>query len=81
MFFLSKQRHSLKVDRTYAVAPHHSGVYPVREALYNAWKEVWGIQVTSTEGYPHLYPAHGRKGFIYSDVMVRNFASFFAEFI
>ena len=27
--------------------------------------------MTSTEGYPHLYPSYGRKGFIYDDVMVR----------
>ena len=52
------------------MAPHHSGVYPVHEALYEAWKDVYDIKVTSTEGYPHLYPAHGRKGFVHNDIMV-----------
>ena len=58
------------MDNTYSVSPHHSGVYPTHEALYEAWKEVWGIKVTSTEGYPHLYPAWGRKGFEYKDIQV-----------
>ncbi|XP_061277189.1 bifunctional heparan sulfate N-deacetylase/N-sulfotransferase 4-like [Bos javanicus] len=54
----------------YAVAPHHSGVYPVHIQLYAAWKKVWGIQVTSTEEYPHLKPARYRKGFIHNSIMV-----------
>lgn len=54
----------------YAVAPHHSGVYPVHIQLYAAWKKVWGIQVTSTEEYPHLKPARYRKGFIHDGIMV-----------
>ena len=29
-----------------------------------------GIQVTSTEGYPHLYPAWKRRGFLYKDIVV-----------
>eukprot|EP00111_Clytia_hemisphaerica_P000092 TCONS_00000215-protein len=64
------ERFGLDVDHTYAVAPHHSGVYPVHDALYKAWQSVYGIQVTSTEGYPHLKPAYGRKGFLYEDIMV-----------
>lgn len=55
----------------YAVAPHHSGVYPVHIQLYAAWKKVWGIQVTSTEEYPHLKPARYRKGFVHNSIMVR----------
>ncbi|XP_019512089.1 PREDICTED: bifunctional heparan sulfate N-deacetylase/N-sulfotransferase 4 [Hipposideros armiger] len=62
--------HGIPTDMGYAVAPHHSGVYPVHGQLYEAWKKVWGIQVTSTEEYPHLKPARHRKGFIYNSVMV-----------
>ena len=54
------------------MAPHHSGVYPVHTQLYEAWKSVWGIQVTSTEEYPHLRPARYRRGFIHNDIMVRD---------
>lgn len=54
----------------YAVAPHHSGVYPVHEPLYQAWKNVWDIRVTSTEEYPRLYPSWKRRGFIHKRVMV-----------
>ncbi|KAG9259819.1 bifunctional heparan sulfate N-deacetylase/N-sulfotransferase 4-like [Astyanax mexicanus] len=62
--------HGIPVDMGYAVAPHHSGVYPVHMQLYDAWKRAWGIQVTSTEEYPHLKPARYRKGFIHNDIMV-----------
>lgn len=54
------------------MAPHHSGVYPVHTQLYEAWKSVWGIQVTSTEEYPHLRPARYRRGFIHNGIMVRD---------
>ncbi|KAJ7401657.1 hypothetical protein BTVI_93724 [Pitangus sulphuratus] len=54
----------------YAVAPHHSGVYPVHIQLYEAWKKVWHIRVTSTEEYPHLKPARYRRGFIHNGIMV-----------
>lgn len=54
----------------YAVAPHHSGVYPVHVQLYEAWKQVWSIRVTSTEEYPHLKPARYRRGFIHNGIMV-----------
>uniref|UniRef100_A0A8C9L6B2 Sulfotransferase n=1 Tax=Serinus canaria TaxID=9135 RepID=A0A8C9L6B2_SERCA len=52
------------------VAPHHSGVYPVHVQLYDAWKKVWNIRVTSTEEYPHLKPARYRRGFIHKNIMV-----------
>lgn len=55
----------------YAVAPHHSGVYPIHLQLYEAWKKVWGIKVTSTEEYPHLKPARFRRGFAHSGISVR----------
>ncbi|KAL7985825.1 hypothetical protein Chor_010991 [Crotalus horridus] len=62
--------HGIPTDMGYAVAPHHSGVYPVHVQLYEAWKQVWGIRVTSTEEYPHLKPARYRRGFIHSGIMV-----------
>lgn len=66
------QEHGIPTDLGYAVAPHHSGVYPIHTQLYEAWKSVWGIQVTSTEEYPHLRPARYRRGFIHNGVMVRD---------
>ncbi|CAL8332592.1 unnamed protein product [Lota lota] len=62
--------HDIPVDMGYAVAPHHSGVYPVHLQLYEAWKRVWDIRVTSTEEYPHLKPARYRRGFIHNNIMV-----------
>ncbi|KAM9462927.1 bifunctional heparan sulfate N-deacetylase/N-sulfotransferase 2 isoform 1-T3 [Clarias gariepinus] len=64
------QEHGIPTDMGYAVAPHHSGVYPVHSQLYQAWKSVWGISVTSTEEYPHLRPARFRRGFIHSGIKV-----------
>ncbi len=60
----------IPLDNGYAVAPHHSGVYPVHHPLYEAWKTVWNISVTSTEEYPHLKPARLRRGFVYSGISV-----------
>ena len=57
--------HNLPVDSFYSVAPHHSGVYPVYDALYELWSDIWLIKATSTEGYPHLKPAYLRKGFVH----------------
>uniref|UniRef100_A0A8C5QZN1 Bifunctional heparan sulfate N-deacetylase/N-sulfotransferase 1 n=1 Tax=Leptobrachium leishanense TaxID=445787 RepID=A0A8C5QZN1_9ANUR len=70
---LNKQfalEHGIPIDLGYAVAPHHSGVYPIHSQLYEAWKSVWNIQVTSTEEYPHLRPARYRRGFIHNNIMV-----------
>lgn len=64
------QEHGIPTDMGYAVAPHHSGVYPVHIQLYEAWKKVWHIRVTSTEEYPHLKPARYRRGFIHNGIMV-----------
>ncbi|KAM4809789.1 bifunctional heparan sulfate N-deacetylase/N-sulfotransferase 4-like [Rhinophrynus dorsalis] len=64
------QDHGIPTNMGYAVAPHHSGVYPVHVQLYDAWKKVWGIQITSTEEYPHLKPARYRRGFIHNGIMV-----------
>lgn len=66
------QEHGIPTNMGYAVAPHHSGVYPVHMQLYDAWKKVWGIKVTSTEEYPHLKPARFRRGFIHSGISVRH---------
>ncbi|MBN3312792.1 NDST2 sulfotransferase, partial [Atractosteus spatula] len=67
---LFAQEHGIPTDMGYAVAPHHSGVYPVHSQLYEAWKSVWGIKVTSTEEYPHLRPARYRRGFTHSGIQV-----------
>lgn len=64
------QDHGIPVNSGYSVSPHHSGVYPVHEALYDVWKKLWNIRVTSTEEYPHLRPARLRRGFIHRGVMV-----------
>lgn len=64
------KEHNIPVDSGYSVAPHHSGVYPVHEPLYEAWKKVWNVRVTSTEEYPHLRPARLRRGFIHRNIMV-----------
>uniref|UniRef100_H3CH71 [heparan sulfate]-glucosamine N-sulfotransferase n=1 Tax=Tetraodon nigroviridis TaxID=99883 RepID=H3CH71_TETNG len=63
------QEHGIPTDG-YAVAPHHSGVYPVHSQLYEAWKSVWNIKVTSTEEYPHLRPARYRRGFTHNGIQV-----------
>lgn len=60
----------IPTDSGYSVSPHHSGVYPAHEVLYQAWKKVWNIRVTSTEEYPHLRPARLRRGFIHRNIMV-----------
>lgn len=62
--------HHIPSDLGYSVAPHHSGVYPVHEQLYELWKKVWNVRVTSTEEYPHLRPARLRRGFIHRNIMV-----------
>ncbi|XP_065359240.1 bifunctional heparan sulfate N-deacetylase/N-sulfotransferase [Calliphora vicina] len=62
--------HSIPTDSGYSISPHHSGVYPAHEILYEAWKKVWHIKVTSTEEYPHLRPARLRRGFIHRNIMV-----------
>ncbi|XP_032784405.2 bifunctional heparan sulfate N-deacetylase/N-sulfotransferase isoform X1 [Daphnia magna] len=62
--------HGIPTDSGYSVSPHHSGVYPVHEALYEMWKKLWNIHVTSTEEYPHLRPARLRRGFIHRGIMV-----------
>uniref|UniRef100_A0A3B3SIT9 N-deacetylase/N-sulfotransferase (heparan glucosaminyl) 2b n=1 Tax=Paramormyrops kingsleyae TaxID=1676925 RepID=A0A3B3SIT9_9TELE len=67
---LFAQEHGIPIDMGYAVSPHHSGVYPVHGQLYEAWRAVWGIRVSSTEEYPHLRPAHYRRGFVHAGIKV-----------
>ncbi|XP_025083666.1 bifunctional heparan sulfate N-deacetylase/N-sulfotransferase-like isoform X2 [Pomacea canaliculata] len=64
------QDYDIPVTQHYAVAPHHSGVYPVHEELYQGWRSIWDIKVTSTEEYPSLYPFWRRRGFIHNGIMV-----------
>ncbi|KAL5018439.1 hypothetical protein ScPMuIL_004161 [Solemya velum] len=64
------KEHNIVVSQQYAVAPHHSGVYPVHDSLYDAWKNVWDMRVTSTEEYPRLHPFWRRRGFIHRGIMV-----------
>lgn len=64
------QAQNISVVDQYAVAPHHSGVFPVHDGLYTAWKSVWDVKVTSTEEYPRLNPAAARRGFIHRGIMV-----------
>lgn len=67
-FFAYRQK--LKVNHGYAVAPHHSGVYPIHEPLYECWRELYDISVTSTEEYPHLKHAYFRRGFKHNNINV-----------
>lgn len=64
------QMYKLPVLYNYSVAPHHAGVYPVHEPLFEAWRRVWNIRVTCTEEYPHFRPASRRRGFVYKGIMV-----------
>ncbi|CAI8011884.1 Bifunctional heparan sulfate N-deacetylase/N-sulfotransferase 2 [Geodia barretti] len=54
----------------YAVSPHHSGVYPVHPPLYDSWRQIWNVSVTSTEEYPDLRPDHMRRGFKHRGISV-----------
>uniref|UniRef100_A0A672TIV1 [heparan sulfate]-glucosamine N-sulfotransferase n=1 Tax=Strigops habroptila TaxID=2489341 RepID=A0A672TIV1_STRHB len=72
--------HGIPTDLGYAVAPHHSGVYPVHVQLYDAWKKVWNIRVTSTEEYPHLKPARYRRGFIHKNIMISIFMTHLSNY-
>ena len=64
--------HDLPTDSFYSVSPHHSGIYPVSESLYNTWSNVFLVRASSTESYPHQKPAYLRRGFIHpnSGIMV-----------
>lgn len=60
-------RYNLSAFETaYAVSPHHSGIYPLKEDLFAAWSSIFLIRATSTESYPHQKPAYMRRGFVHS---------------
>lgn len=61
---------NLNITEGYAVAPQHSGVYPIHNDLYKAWRDVWCVKVTSTEEYPHFSPPSKRRGFVYNNISV-----------
>ena len=62
--------HLSELVGSYSVAPFHAGVYPVHLPLYQAWRKVWNITVTTTEEYPALQPSFARRGFEYDGVRV-----------
>ncbi|KAJ8319937.1 hypothetical protein KUTeg_001524, partial [Tegillarca granosa] len=64
------KKHGIPIRYQYSIAPWHDGVFPVHEPLYEAWKNVWAIKVTSTEEYPRPHPNRQRRGFIHRDIMV-----------
>ncbi|XP_055331918.1 bifunctional heparan sulfate N-deacetylase/N-sulfotransferase-like [Paramacrobiotus metropolitanus] len=64
------KENGIPTNSGYVISPHHSGVYPVHEPLYDAWRRIWNAQVTSTEEYPHFKPMHIHRGFIYRDIRV-----------
>lgn len=47
-----------------------SPVYPIHGQLYDAWRNVLNVQVTSTEEYPSLRPASGRRAFVHKAIKV-----------
>lgn len=55
-------------------SPQITTVYPIHEQLYEAWKEVLNVQVTSTEEYPHLKPANQRRAFVHKTIKVSHFS-------
>ena len=64
-------QHNLSILSThYSVTPHHSGVYPVHEPLYQVWGELGHVSVTSTEQYPSLWPHYMRRGFTFQSISV-----------
>lgn len=67
---LFAENFKLPLVKGYAVSPQHIGVYPVLDHLYDAWKEIWNVTITSTEEYPHFKPMGGRRGFKYKNVSI-----------
>ncbi|CAM4809949.1 unnamed protein product [Rotaria magnacalcarata] len=65
------QKYKLPLDRNYAVAPHHSGIYPINPIIYDIWPRIMNFTVTSTENYPyHFMLSSERRGFIYKGLSV-----------
>lgn len=60
------------MDLNYAVAPHHTGIYPINPTVYDVWHRLLNFTVTSTENYPFHYNAPvNRRGFVYRGLSVR----------
>ncbi len=65
------QKHKLPLDPNYAVAPHHTGIYPINPIVYDIWHRIINFNVTSTENYPYHYELpSNRRGFIYQGLSV-----------
>uniref|UniRef100_A0A0K0F9S9 [heparan sulfate]-glucosamine N-sulfotransferase n=1 Tax=Strongyloides venezuelensis TaxID=75913 RepID=A0A0K0F9S9_STRVS len=67
---LFAENFKLPLVKGYAVSPQHIGVYPILDYLYDAWKEIWDITITSTEEYPHFKPMGARRGFKYNNISI-----------
>jgi len=66
------QKYKLPLDLNYAVAPHHTGIYPINSIVYDIWYRIMNFNVTSTENYPYHYDlSSNRRGFIYRGISVR----------
>ncbi|CAH8653041.1 unnamed protein product [Schistosoma haematobium] len=64
------KEHDIPVQIGYSVAPRHSGVYPVYPDLYEAWRTVSNVNVTSTIHYPYGRSSDFRLGFRYNNIQV-----------
>ncbi|CAH8870453.1 unnamed protein product [Trichobilharzia szidati] len=62
--------HDIPVQDGYSISPRHSGVYPVYPDLYDAWRAVSNVNVTSTIHYPYVRPSDFRLGFRYKNIQV-----------
>ena len=57
-------RHHLPLDSFYSVSPHHSGIYPIVDDLYDIWSRVFLVKATSTDYYPEN-TVYRRRGFVH----------------
>jgi hypothetical protein len=71
------KKYKLPLDPNYAVAPHHTGIYPINPIVYEIWSHIMNFNITSTENYPYHYnlPSN-RRGFIYRGLSVGSSFSF-----
>ncbi|XP_018649753.1 putative heparan sulfate n-deacetylase/n-sulfotransferase [Schistosoma mansoni] len=64
------EERDIPVQIGYSVAPRHSGVYPVYPDLYEAWRTVSNVNVTSTIHYPYVRSSDFHSGFRYNNIQV-----------
>ncbi|KAH8863727.1 Bifunctional heparan sulfate N-deacetylase/N-sulfotransferase 1 [Schistosoma japonicum] len=64
------KEHDIPVQVSYSITPGHSGVYPVFPDLYEAWRTVSNVNITSTIHYPYVRPSDFRLGFRYNNIQV-----------